>query len=117
LFRKVAVLTFAPGVPEDALLEAALEAGAEDLADTGDGGLELLAPPEALEGVRAAVTARGFEPTESEVVFRPTTSVRLTGEDAERALKLLEALEELDDVQYVHTNAEFPEELMSAAQA
>lgn len=117
LFRKLAVLTFAPGVPEDALLDAALEAGAEDLTTEEDGSLELLAPPEALETVRSAVAARGFTPVDAEVVFRPATSIRLAGEDAERTLKLLEALEELDDVQYVHTNAEFPEELMSASRA
>lgn len=117
LFRKLAVFTFPAGTKEGELLDAALEAGAEDLLETGDGGLELLAPPEALEGVRAAVKARGFTPLDAEVLFRPTTSVQLEGEDAERTLKLLEALEELDDVQYVHTNAEFPEELMAASRS
>lgn len=112
LFRKVAVLRFAPGVAEDSLLDAALEAGAEDLVTDGDGQIELLAAPEALASVRAAVARKGFEPLEAEVVLRPTTSVRLEGEDAERTLKLLETLEDLDDVQNVHTNAEFPDLLM-----
>lgn len=112
LFEKRAVLLFAAGTPEDALLDAVLEAGADDLIAHPDGSLEVLAAPEALLKVRDDVTRKGFVPSEAEVIFRPTTEVRLEGEDAERMMKLLEALEDLDDVQNVSTNAEFPEELM-----
>lgn len=112
LFRKLALLTFPASMAGDALLEAALEAGADDLVNADDGTVEVLAAPEALSSLREMLAGHGFAALEAALVLRPETSVLLSGEDAERAMKLLEALEDLDDVQNVHTNAEFPDELM-----
>ncbi|MHB1514993.1 MAG: YebC/PmpR family DNA-binding transcriptional regulator [Acidiferrobacteraceae bacterium] len=118
LFRKLTLLTFpASAASGDALLEAALEAGADDLVTGADGMVEVLAPPEALGSLRETLSRRGFPPIEAAVVLRPTTSILLAGDEAVQTMKLLDVLEDLDDVQNIYTNAEFPEELMSQSSA
>ena len=107
LFNKTGLLTFPPGTSEDKVMEAALEAGVEDVVTDGDGTIEVLAAPEQLPVVVAAMKAAGLTPVLSEVVQRPANFVSLAGADAEKMLELLEALEDLDDVQHVHTNADF----------
>ena len=109
LFEKRGVLMFPDG-DEEALLEAALDAGADDIAAVPDEGIEVLTAPDKLMGVREGLVQRGFTPSSAEIVTRPLTDVALAGEDAERVMKLLEALEDLDDVQVVYTNAAFMEE-------
>ncbi len=107
LFHKTGLLSFPPGTREDRVMEAALDAGVEDVVTDGDGSVEVLTAPEQLSAVAAAMQAAGLKPVVSEVVQRPANFVSLTGVDAEKMLELLEALEDLDDVQHVHTNAHF----------
>jgi YebC/PmpR family DNA-binding regulatory protein len=107
LFNKTGLLSFAPGTREDRVMEAALDAGADDVVTDGDGSVEVLTTPERLPAVAAAMQTAGFKPVLSEVVLRPANFVLLAGADAEKMLELLEALEDLDDVQHVHTNADF----------
>ena len=109
LFEKRGVLMFPDG-DEEALLEAALEAGADDIAAVPGEGIEVLTAPDKVMSVREGLVQRGLTPSSAETVIRPLTDVALAGEDAERVMKLLEALEDLDDVQTVYTNAAFMEE-------
>ena len=110
LFKKLGVLGYAKGVKEDAILELALEAGAEDLVADADGSIEVLTAPENFAPVRDALVKAGFTPDAAEVALRAAVDIKLTGEDAEKMLRLLEVLEDLDDVQNVYTNAAFPEQ-------
>lgn len=109
LFEKRGVLLFLD-VSEEALLEAALDAGAEDISVISGEGIEVLTAPLKLISVREALETRGLKPDSAELVTRPLTDVAVEGEEAERVMKLLDALEDLDDVQNVYTNAVFLEE-------
>ncbi|KAF1049393.1 YebC/PmpR family DNA-binding transcriptional regulator [Xylophilus sp.] len=104
-FKHVGQLVFAPGTPEDTVFEVALEAGADDVVADDEGAIEVLTPPAAFEAVRAALEAAGFEPAAAEVTWRAENTIELAGEDAERMQKLLDVLEDLDDVQEVFHNA------------
>ncbi len=110
LFKRVGVLTFAPGASEDRVLEVALEAGAEDIHGFDDGVVEVVTAPEALDAVRAALVQAGLEPDEAAVTQRADTEVALEGEAAQTVARLLEWLEDLDDVQEVFCNADLPAE-------
>ncbi|NBY13669.1 MAG: YebC/PmpR family DNA-binding transcriptional regulator [Betaproteobacteria bacterium] len=105
MFKHCGQMLFAPGTPEDTLMEVALEAGAEDIIHDEDGTLEVLTGPADLSVVRAALEAKGLKPELAEVTMRPDTQAELAGEDAARMQKLLDALEGLDDVQEVYSNA------------
>jgi len=105
MFKHCGQMLFAPGTPEDTLMEVALEAGAEDIIHDADGTLEVLTGPADLSVVRAALEAKGLRPELAEVTMRPDTHAELAGEDAARMQKLLDALEGLDDVQEVYSNA------------
>ena len=105
LFRHCGQLVFAPGTDEDALMEAALEAGAEDVLTNEDGSLEVITDPGSFLAVREALGQAGFGAELAEVTYKPSTEVDFTGEDAARMQKLLDAFEALDDVQEVYTNA------------
>lgn len=105
LFKHCGQLLFAPGTPEDKLLEAALEAGAEDVLTNDDGSLEVITGPHDYPAVKGALEKAGFKPGLADVVMKPSTETELAGEDAQRMQKLLDALESLDDVQEVYTNA------------
>lgn len=109
-FKHCGQMIFAPGTDEEALLEAALEAGAEDVIPNDDGSIEVITPPFELERIRAALEAAGFTPAMAEVVWKPLNEIELTGEDAAKMRKLLDAIESLDDVQAVYTSAVFDEE-------
>ena len=110
LFEKRGVLSYPEGADEDAIMEAALEAGAEDVISADDGSVEVLTDESAFVDVKEAMVAAGHEPAHSEVTERPSTSVELDPEQGRSALKLIDALEDLDDVQNVWSNAEIPEE-------
>jgi YebC/PmpR family DNA-binding regulatory protein len=114
LFSKQGTLSFAAGSDEDAIMEAAIAAGAEDVVRNDDGSLEVVTTPPDFEGVREAMRGHGLVPELAEVSQRASATVHLAGEEAEKALRLLEALEDLDDVQNVHTNADFPEEMAAS---
>jgi transcriptional/translational regulatory protein YebC/TACO1 len=102
-------LVFAPGTSEDKVMEAALEAGAEDVVTDEDGAIEVLTAPGDFEAVRDALEAAGLKPEVAEVTMRAENTIELAGEDAARMQKLLDALEDLDDVQDVYHNAALSE--------
>lgn len=112
LFSEAGVLLYPAGSDEEALLSVALEAGAEDMLVADDGSIEVLTAPADFEAVRDTLTGAGLVPENAEVTLRPANTVLLDVEDGEVAVRLLEALEDLDDVQQVYSNAEFPEELL-----
>jgi YebC/PmpR family DNA-binding regulatory protein len=105
LFRHCGQLVFAPGTDEDRLMEAALEAGADDVVTNEDGSIEVITDPHQFGDVRQGLEKSGLKPAFAEVTFKPATENVLTGEDAVRMQRLLDALEALDDVQEVHTTA------------
>jgi YebC/PmpR family DNA-binding regulatory protein len=105
LFAHVGQLLFAPGVDEDKLMEAALEAGADDVITDDEGGIEVLTPPHDLSAVKDALEKLGFKAEVAEVLMKPATETVFTGDDAIKMQKLIDALENLDDVQEVFTNA------------
>ncbi len=112
LFAAQGVLSY-QDVDEDALMEAAMEAGAEDIAELGEGAWEVITTAEEFEAVREALVAAGFAPEDSEVTMRASTDVALDEEGGRALLKMLDALEELDDVQNVYSNADIPESLLA----
>jgi YebC/PmpR family DNA-binding regulatory protein len=105
LFTHCGQLLFAPGTNEDALMEAALEAGADDVVTDEEGGLEVITPPHDFSAVKDALEKAGFKAEMAEIVMKPATETVFTGDDAVKMQKLLDALENLDDVQEVYTNA------------
>ena len=105
-FKHCGQLIFAPGTPEDQVMDIALEAGAEDLIKGDDGALEVLTEPVNFEAVRNALEAAGFVPAVAGVTMRAENLVELGGEDALRMQRLLDVIEELDDVQEVYHNAQ-----------
>ena len=105
MFKHVGQFLFAPGAEEDKLMEAALEAGADDVVQDEEGGFEVLCDPNAFAGVKEALEKAGFKADSAEVIMKPDTETVFTGEDAIKMQKLLDALENLDDVQEVYTNA------------
>jgi transcriptional/translational regulatory protein YebC/TACO1 len=114
LFTKRGVLSFAPGADEDRIMEAALEAGADDVVTYEDGSVDVLTAPDAFEAVRAAMTAAGLAPGDAEVTFHPSTAAPVEGDAAEKLLKMLDVLEDLDDVQNVYSNADIDEAAIAA---
>ena len=108
-FKHCGQLVFAPGTSEDKVMEVALEAGAEDVITGEDGAIEVLSAPGDFEAVKNALEAAGLVPELAEVTMRPENTIELAGEDAARMQKLLDVLEDLDDVQAVYHNAELSE--------
>ncbi|HMM86550.1 YebC/PmpR family DNA-binding transcriptional regulator [Azohydromonas sp.] len=109
-FKHCGQFVFAPGTSEDQVMEVALEAGADDVVTGDDGSIEVLTPPAAFEAVRDALGAAGLKPEVAEVTMRAENSVELAGEDAQRMRKLLDAIEDIDDVQDVYHNADLGDE-------
>ncbi|MGC3985888.1 MAG: YebC/PmpR family DNA-binding transcriptional regulator [Pseudorhodoferax sp.] len=103
-FRHCGQIVLAPGADEDKVMEVALEAGADDVITDADGAIEVLTPYPDFEKVKNALEAAGFTPELAEVTMRAENTIELTGEDAERMQKLLDVLEDLDDVQNVYHN-------------
>ncbi|WP_332738924.1 YebC/PmpR family DNA-binding transcriptional regulator [Hydrogenophaga sp.] len=108
-FKHCGQLVFAPGTSEDQVMEVALEAGADDVITDADGAIEVLTSPTEFEAVKDALEAAGLRPEIAEVTMRAENTVVLTGDDAVRMQKLLDVLEDLDDVQGVFHNAEIHE--------
>ena len=104
-FKHCGQLIFAPGTNEDKIMEVALEAGADDVITGDDGAIEVLTAPTTFEAVKEALEAAGLKPELAEVTMRAENTIELTGDDATRMQKLLDAIEELDDVQDVFHNA------------
>ena len=108
-FKHCGQFVFAPGTSEDKVMEVALEAGAEDVISDDDGAIEVICAPPDFEAVKAALEAAGLKPELAEVTMRPENTVELAGDDAARMQKLLDVIEDLDDVQDVYHNAEIAE--------
>jgi YebC/PmpR family DNA-binding regulatory protein len=109
MFRHCGQLLFPPGTSEDQVMEAAIEAGAEDVVSDEEGGIEVICAPGDFAAVRAGLEKTGLRPALAEITMRPQSTSALSGDDAQTLQKLIDALENLDDVQQVYTNAEFDE--------
>jgi len=110
LFNKVGVLNFEPGTPEDKILEVALEAGADDIVTEDDGSIEVVTSPDAYDAVVSAMEQAGLTPANAEVTMRASLEVELDVESGQKIIRLLDALEDLDDTQAVYSNADIPDE-------
>ncbi|MBB3294402.1 YebC/PmpR family DNA-binding transcriptional regulator [Mitsuaria sp. TWR114] len=108
-FKHCGQLVFAPGTSEDKVMEVALEAGAEDVLTDDDGAIEVLTAPGDYEAVKNALEAAGLKPEIAEVTMRAENTIDLAGDDAARMQKLLDVIEDLDDVQEVYHNASLSE--------
>jgi YebC/PmpR family DNA-binding regulatory protein len=113
LFEKSGQILFPTGSDEDAILEVALEAGAKDVVASDDGSVEVLTEADDFQAVKDALKAAGFEPEEAEVTMLASTSSSLELDDAGKMVRLLEMLEDLDDVQNVYSNADISEEVLA----
>ncbi|MGJ0485862.1 MAG: YebC/PmpR family DNA-binding transcriptional regulator [Methylomicrobium sp.] len=113
LFTKTGILSYAEGVDEDALMEAALEAGANDVITNDDSSIDVMTSPEDYLAVKEALIAAGFMPDNAEVTMQASTNTELDAEDAEKMLRLIDRLEDLDDVQNVYSNADISEDIMA----
>jgi len=111
MFTAAGVLSYPNDASEDALVEAALEAGAEDVVKR-DGRIEIVTTPERFVATRDAMVAAGHEPDNAEVTMRADSQLTLLGEEAEKMFRLLDALEDLDDVQNVYSNVDFPDDVL-----
>ena len=108
-FKHCGQLVFAPGTSEETVMDAALDAGAEDIVTNEDGTIEVITAPNEFEAVREAIDKAGLMPELAEVTMKPLAETVLTGEDAERMQKLIDALDDLDDVQQVYSTAALEE--------
>jgi YebC/PmpR family DNA-binding regulatory protein len=111
-FTETGVLSYPPGSNEEAIMEAALEAGASDVVSNDDSSVDVLTNPADYQGVKDAMMSAGLEPDEAEVTMRANVLATLEGDDAQKCLRLLDMLEELDDTQNVYSNADFPEDVL-----
>ena len=114
LFSKTGVISFPEGADEDAITDAALEAGAEDVIVNDDSSIDVTTAPEDFSDVKDAMVAAGMEPVAAEVTFSASTNAELDQSDAEKLLRLIDLLEDLDDVQNVYSNAEISDEILEA---
>ncbi|MDO9106796.1 MAG: YebC/PmpR family DNA-binding transcriptional regulator [Methylovulum sp.] len=112
MFSKLGIMSYAPSVDEDALMEAALEAGADDVITNDDGSVDVMTSPENYLAVKDVLVAAGFVPDNAEVTMQAATMVDLDAETAEKMLRLIDRLEDLDDVQDVYSNADISDEIM-----
>ncbi len=109
-FRHCGEFLFAPGTSEDAVMETALDAGADDVViNPDDGSIEVVCDPAAFDDGSKSFEAAGLVPVSSEITMKPLNEIELTGEDAAKMQKLIDALEDLDDVSHVYTSAVFEE--------
>ena len=113
LFNNVGQLVYEPGSDEDAIMEAAIDAGAEDVVVEDDGSIDVLTEPDAYEAVRDAMIAAGYKPQNTQLTMRASTSATLGVKEATSMVKMLELLEDLDDVQEVYSNADISQEVLA----
>lgn len=114
LFVKQGVISFDTGVDEDLVVNVALESGAEDVVSNDDGSVDVMTTPEGFEAVRDALAAKGLIADTAEITYNAVTSSTPDQESAERLLKMVEVLEDLDDVQEVYTNADISDDILEA---
>lgn len=116
LFNRIGMLTYPAGSDEDAIMEAALEAGAEDVETTDDGSIEVSTSYEDFMVVKDAMKKAGLVPEHAEIIENPTTDTLVSEDDAEKIMRLIDTLEDLDDVQEVYTNADFSDDVLAKLQ-
>ncbi len=114
LFTRCGQISFAAGVDEEALMDAALEAGADDIESNDDGSVDVLTPWENLAEIKQALAEAGLEPEDSEVTMVASTTVPVDADGADKLMGLVDALEDLDDVQNVYTNVDIPDEVLQS---
>ncbi len=112
LFNNTGIISYPAGIDEDQLMDMALEAGAEDVVSNDDDSFDVLTSPDEFLAVKEALVAAGLEPENAEVTMRPETQSELEGNDAEKVVRLVDMLENLDDVQEVYSNASISDEVM-----
>ncbi len=112
LFSRKGQISFEPGIDEDKLMEAALEAGADDVITNDDGSYDVMTSFEDYLNVKDALLEAGFKPASADIAMIPSVTVSLDKEGAEKILGLVDMLEDLDDVQNVYTNADIPDDVM-----
>ena len=111
-FTKSGVLGYPRGSDEDQIMEAALEAGAEDVLGNDDGSIDVMTEPDQFVDIKEAMVVAGLEPEQAEVTMRAANTMSLELDDAEKMIRLLDRLEDLDDVQNVYSNADISEEIL-----
>jgi transcriptional/translational regulatory protein YebC/TACO1 len=112
-FAQTGILSYPAGSDEDAIMEAALEAGAQDVVTNDDGSVDVLTEPDDFVNVSEAMASSGFETDEAEVTMRAENTTPLDKTDAEKMIRLLDRLEDLDDVQNVYSNADISAEILA----
>ena len=112
LFNKQGVCSYEAGVDEDRLMEVALESGGDDIVNNEDGSIDVICEPDTFVTLKEALVNAGLEPSYSEVSMRASTLAAVDVKDAEKIIRLIDILEELDDVQDVYSNADFPQEAL-----
>jgi YebC/PmpR family DNA-binding regulatory protein len=112
-FANTGILSYPSGSDEDRIMEAALEAGAEDVVSYDDGSIDVLTQPDQFVDIKEAMLSAGLEPESAEVTMRAANSMSLELDDAEKMVRLLDRLEDLDDVQNVYSNADISEEVLA----
>ena len=113
LFDKVGQLSFATGIDEDEIMNAALEAGADDVISNDDDSFDVLTNPDTFASVCDALAAKSFVAEDTEITMRSSTNISLDADDAQKMVRLLEMLDDLDDVQQVYSNADISEEILA----
>ncbi|MEK9586099.1 MAG: YebC/PmpR family DNA-binding transcriptional regulator, partial [Halieaceae bacterium] len=113
LFSRTGLIQFESGVDEEAVMEAALEAGAEDIVTRDDGSIDVMTAWEEVTEVRDALVAVGLEPVQAEITMLPSTEVALDADTAPSVVGLIDMLEDLDDVQNVYSNADIPDAVLA----
>ena len=113
LFSKIGLLSYPAGTSEDKVMEVALEAGADDVVTNGDGSIDVTTSPDNFIAVKEAMVAAGLVPQMADITMKPSMTVNLELEDAEKVIRLVDMLEDLDDVQNVYSNADFSDEVMA----
>lgn len=116
LFKKTGILTYPRGTHEDSLMDAALEAGADDVVSNDDGTVDVVTSVEDFMTVKDAITSAGLEPEAAEIIQKPDIDTEVSLEDAEKIIRLIDMLEDLDDVQEVHSNADFSDDVIAQLQ-
>ncbi|MBI4005250.1 MAG: YebC/PmpR family DNA-binding transcriptional regulator [Gammaproteobacteria bacterium] len=113
LFKKVGLISLPAGSDGDALLEAALNAGAEDVINNDDGSIDIISSPDDFLDIKIALVNRGYKPESAEITMRASTSNTINLDNAQTMLRLIDMLEDLDDVQKVYSNADIPDDVLA----
>lgn len=114
LFSQTGLLSFEPPINEDALMEAALELGVDDIITQDNQSIDVITAPDALLDIKQSLVDKGFTPTHAENTYVASTEVTLDQEQAEKLIKLIDVLEDLDDVQNVYSNADISDDIIDA---